>query len=123
MTAAAPTQCCPTCHQPIAARYLWDFQAKRLLVVGREILFDFSKAVVLDTLLASLGRAVPRERLYVRLWGVAEPDVPENTFRTHICKIRRALADTPLRIETVWGEGYMITWCDDRGSAVTHGRR
>jgi len=59
---------------------------------------------------AEKGRILGRRRLLRELWGFSQPDrIETRTVDMHIAKLRKKLADAPVRIETVRGEGYRFS--------------
>ena len=61
---------------------------------------------LLELLVLNLGKVVPRERLMDQLFGY-ENAVNPNALELYISRIRRRLKPSRLRIETVWGTGYV----------------
>lgn len=60
---------------------------------------------LLEILLSRLGQTVDKERLMNQLFSLDE-DVSLNALELQISRLRKKLADTPIRITTVRGIGY-----------------
>jgi len=66
---------------------------------------------ILRYLAASGGRAVSRDELLQRVWGLDPRGLETRTVDMHVARIREKLGDTPGRarvVETVHGKGYML---------------
>jgi DNA-binding response OmpR family regulator len=71
-----------------------------------------TEAALLSFLLANRQRAVSREELLTRLWGIGPREVETRTVDMHIVRLRNKLRDpggtpTPEAIVTVRALGYM----------------
>lgn len=102
-----------------------------IAVGGRQILFDRREVVhaggqrvplserecaVLAYLAAHRGRAVAREELLRRVWGLDPRGVHTRTVDMTVARIREALADDPHEpavVRTVRGVGYMLAPPDE----------
>ena len=67
----------------------------------------------MELLALNLGQVVPRERLMDQLFGY-ENAVNPTALELYISRIRRRLKSSTLRIETVWGTGYVAKTDDAR---------
>ena len=65
----------------------------------------------------NVGQVVPRERLMDQLFGY-ENAVNPNALELYISRIRRRLKSSSLRIDTVWGTGYVAMIDDAQPSKV-----
>jgi len=67
---------------------------------------------ILSFLVANPGRAISREELLTRLWGIGPREVETRTIDMHMVRLRNKLRDpsggpTPQAIVTVRAHGYM----------------
>lgn len=70
---------------------------------GRETTLPRKEFALLDLLMASPGKLIPREEIYARIWG-HEVVVGDRTIDVHIRKLRQKIGEE--RITTVKGVGY-----------------
>lgn len=109
---------------------------KRLVIAGRTIDFDRREVVlqdgsrvtlsereseVLGFLSANAGRAVSREELLSRVWGLDPRGVQTRTVDMTIARLRELLRDDPSDpavVVTVRAKGYMLA-VDDPGASGT----
>lgn len=63
---------------------------------------------MLRYLMQSRGRAVSRDELLPAVWGFAN-DAGSRVADDTVKRLRRKLADTTLRVETVWGFGFKLS--------------
>ena len=71
-----------------------------------------TETAILSFLVAQRSRAVSREELLTRVWGIGPQGVETRTIDMHIARLRAKLkdpsgADTPEAILTVRAQGYM----------------
>jgi two-component system response regulator TctD len=83
-----------------------DIAAQSIVVGGERIELTRREFRLLELLLPYAGQVVPRERLMDQLFGY-ENAVNPNALELYISRIRRRLRHSTLRIETVWGVGYV----------------
>ncbi|MBO6514691.1 MAG: response regulator transcription factor [Phycisphaerales bacterium] len=101
-------------------------QRKEMTIAGRQINFDRREAVLADGsrqtltereaevigfLAANPGRAVSRDELLQKVWGLDPRGTHTRTVDMAIARIRETLADDPSDpqvIKTVRGKGYML---------------
>ncbi|MDE5691046.1 MAG: response regulator transcription factor [Alistipes sp.] len=69
----------------------------------REITLPRKEFALLDLLISSPGKLIPREEIYARIWG-HEVVVGDRTIDVHIRKLRQKIGEG--RITTVKGVGY-----------------
>ncbi len=95
----------------IAGRLI-DFDRREVrLPDGRRAELSQREAALLTYLAANPSRAVSREELLQRVWGIDPRGVETRTVDMHIARIRQALADDtadPKVILTVRSKGYML---------------
>ncbi|HTM76913.1 MAG TPA: helix-turn-helix domain-containing protein, partial [Devosia sp.] len=60
---------------------------------------------LLEILISSLGRVVPKERLMNQLFNL-DNDVSTNALELYVSRLRRKLGDADLQITTARGVGY-----------------
>lgn len=70
---------------------------------GREITLPRKEFALLDLLISSPGKLIPREEIYARIWG-HEVVVGDRTIDVHIRKLRQKIGEH--RIVTAKGVGY-----------------
>jgi len=83
-----------------------DIAAQSIAVGGERIELTRREFRLLELLVPYAGQVVPRERLMDQLFGY-ENAVNPNALELYISRIRRRLRHSTLRIETVWGVGYV----------------
>jgi two-component system, OmpR family, response regulator TctD len=83
-----------------------DIAAQSIAVGGEPIELTRREFRLLELLVSHPGQVVPRERLMNQLFGY-EKAVNPNALELYISRIRRRLRQSTLRIETVWGTGYV----------------
>ena len=83
-----------------------DIAAQSITAAGTRIELTRREFRLLELLVLSPGQVVPRERLIDQLFGY-ENAVNPNALELYISRIRRRLKASKLRIETVWGVGYV----------------
>lgn len=88
-----------------------DIAAQSIFVGGERIELTRREFRLLELLAPYPGQVVPRERLMDQLFGY-ENAVNPNALELYISRIRRRLRQSTLRIETVWGIGYVVKILD-----------
>jgi two-component system response regulator TctD len=83
-----------------------DISAQSVVVAGKPIELTRREFRLLELLVLTPGQVVPRERLMDQLFGY-ENAVNPNALELYVSRIRRRLKPSTLRIETVWGIGYV----------------
>ena len=101
-------------------------QRKKITIAGRQLDFDRREAVLFDGtrltltereaevigfLAANPGRAVSRDELLQKVWGLDPRGTHTRTVDMAIARIRESLGDDPANpevIKTVRGKGYML---------------
>jgi DNA-binding response OmpR family regulator len=95
------------------ARAVIDFQRREVRWSDRERAeLSETETAVLSFLVAQRARAVSREELLTRVWGIGGEGVETRTIDMHIARLRAKLrdpsgSDTPEAIVTVRAQGYM----------------
>ncbi|CAN5373799.1 response regulator transcription factor [soil metagenome] len=90
-----------------------DFARREIHWPGSErVELSETEALLLSFLVANSARAVSREELLTRLWGIGSKDVETRTVDMHIARLRQKLRDPedengPDAILTVRAVGYM----------------
>jgi two-component system response regulator TctD len=84
-----------------------DISSHSIFAGTRRIEMTRREFRLLELLVLSPGQVVPRERLMDQLFGY-ENAVNPNALELYISRIRRRLKASTLRIETVWGVGYLV---------------
>jgi DNA-binding response OmpR family regulator len=83
-----------------------DLAGRTLLLDGAAVELTRREWAVLESLLHSPGRVVPKERLLQALAGW-EQDLSANAVETHISRLRAKLGDA-VRIRAIRGLGYRL---------------
>ncbi len=63
---------------------------------------------LLETLLASRGRVVPKERIFERMFAFSEEEVGIASVETYVARLRRKLDGSQVAIRTLRGLGYQL---------------
>ncbi len=99
-----------------AERIVLDSDARELTVGGRPVPLTFTEFALLEYLLRSAHRAVPRGELLATVWR-GGPDIGTRTIDVHVRRLREKLGGC-LQIVTVRGVGYR---CDPAPEIVLVG--
>jgi two-component system, OmpR family, response regulator TctD len=83
-----------------------DISAQSIVAGGQRIELTRREFRLLELLVLNAGQIVPRERLIDQLFGY-ENAVNPNALEVYVSRVRRRLKSSTLRIETVWGVGYV----------------
>ncbi|MGY4506451.1 two-component system response regulator TctD [Bradyrhizobium sp. GM24.11] len=94
-----------------------DIAAQSIIAAGRKVELTRREFRLLELLALNVGQVVPRERLMDQLFGY-ENAVNPNALELYISRIRRRLKSSSLRIDTVWGTGYVAMIDDAQPSKV-----
>ena len=82
-----------------------DVAGRVVTIGGAEIEIGRREFRLLEILISSLGKVVPKERLMNQLFNL-DNDVSTNALELYISRLRRKLADADLEISTARGVGY-----------------
>jgi len=102
-----------TVHRLRVGRAVVDL-ARREARVAKDVLQSLSETecALLSHLAANSGRAVSREELLTRVWGVGGSGIETRTIDMHVARLRSKLAACDPQAEsaivTVRGKGYML---------------
>jgi len=94
-----------------------DIAAQSIVVAGHPVELTRREFRLLELLILNLGQVVARERLMDQLFGY-ENAVNPNALELYVSRIRRRLKSSSLRIETVWGTGYVAKIDHERPSEI-----
>ena len=94
-----------------------DLDGRRIDLEGRQVTFpdgrvceiSAKEAELLQYLAGCRGRAVSRDELLQRVWGLDPRGVMTRTIDMHIARLRDKLGDSGELIQTMRGKGYMLT--------------
>jgi two-component system, OmpR family, response regulator TctD len=89
-----------------------DIAGQSVTVAGKRVELARREFRLLELLVLNFGRVVPKERLMDQLFGY-ENAVNPNALELYVSRIRRRLKLSTVRIETVWGTGY-VAKLDDK---------
>jgi two-component system response regulator TctD len=82
-----------------------DLAGRTVSVDGQEVDFGRREFRLLEILISSLGKVVPKERLMNQLFNL-DNDVSTNALELYVSRLRRKLGDADLQITTARGVGY-----------------
>jgi two-component system alkaline phosphatase synthesis response regulator PhoP len=89
-----------------------DFERREVAFAdGRRVVLAQREAELLEYLAANPGRAISRDELLQRVWGVDPRGVQTRTVDMAIARLREQLGDDsaqPRMVVTVRGKGYML---------------
>ncbi len=94
----------------IAGRTI-DLERREVVVDGVRTSLTEREADLLAFLIANPGRAISREELLLRVWGLDPRGMHTRTVDMAVARVREALGDsagTPSVIQTVRAKGYML---------------
>ena len=94
----------------VNGRLSYDPDSRVLTADGDEVKLTATELGILDLLMCNLGRVVPAEEIYRRVWG-EEAYASENTVMVHIRRIREKIELNPREpdyLKVVWGIGYKM---------------
>lgn len=94
----------------IAGRVV-DFERRELAFEGDRSILPEREAALLEYLARNPGRAISREELLSRVWGVDPRGAPTRTVDMAVVRLREQLRDNPAAptvVLTVRGKGYML---------------
>lgn len=94
----------------IAGRTI-DLERREVVVDGTRTLLTEREVDLLAYLIANPGRAISREELLLRVWGLDPRGMHTRTVDMAVARVREALGDsagTPSVIQTVRAKGYML---------------
>lgn len=94
-----------------------DIAAQSIVAAGQRVELTRREFRLLELLILNLGQVVARERLMDQLFGY-ENAVNPNALELYVSRIRRRLKSSSLRIETVWGTGYVAKIDHERPSEI-----
>jgi two-component system response regulator TctD len=86
---------------------VFDNAAHRVSIDGETIELPNREYRLLEILIGRLGQVVRKEEIGKGLFGFDDEAGP-NAIELYVGRLRRKLADAPVRIVTVRGAGYMI---------------
>lgn len=84
----------------------FDLARHRVEVDGRNIQMGQREFRLLELFLSNLSRLQTKESLLNHLFSFDEAAAP-NVVELYVSRLRKKLAETPIEIRTVWGEGYV----------------
>ena len=94
----------------VNGRLCYRPEERVLLVDGEPVKLTATELKIVDLLMRNLGRVVPAEEIYRRVWN-EEAYATENTVMVHIRRIREKIELNPKEpeyLKVVWGIGYKI---------------
>ena len=86
-----------------------DLRARQVTVAGVPVQLSGREFDIVARLASTPGRVFSRAELHRDVWGIRW-DAPTRTLDSHLCRLRRKLADAgaPIVIENVWGKGFRL---------------
>ena len=82
-----------------------DLAGRTVAIDGKDVDFGRREFRLLEILISSLGKVVPKERLMNQLFNL-DNDVSTNAIELYVSRLRRKLGDADLQITTARGVGY-----------------
>ena len=82
-----------------------DLAGRTVSIDGKDVDFGRREFRLLEILISSLGKVVPKERLMNQLFNL-DNDVSTNAIELYVSRLRRKLGDADLQITTARGVGY-----------------
>ena len=79
-----------------------------LNVHGAPVALTRREFSLLEIMLASRGRVIPKERIFERMFSFGEEDVGLNAVETYVARLRRKLEGSRVSIRTLRGLGYQL---------------
>lgn len=89
-----------------------DGAARQIIIDGKRQDLPNREYSLLEILVGALGRVVSKDEISRRLFGFDDEAGP-NAIEVYIGRLRKKLENTPLRIETQRGSGYLASLRDD----------
>jgi DNA-binding winged helix-turn-helix (wHTH) protein len=84
---------CPCCGAASAAEILVSLDTNQISVDGHMIKVAPQRAEIAHVLAAAYPRAVERDTMIAKIWGVNEPSNPEQVLQTQVCYLRANLQE------------------------------
>mgnify|MGYP001019232982 FL=1 len=95
--------------------FQFDNAAHRVSLAGMALELPNREYRLLEILIGRLGQVVAKDEIGNRLFGFDDEAGP-NAIELYVARLRRKLADAPLRIVTGRGTGYMLEASGDGGA-------
>ena len=89
-----------------AKSLVFDRRAKRAMLSGKDLDLRAREVQLLEILIESLGQVIGKEEVADRIYQKDEPPTM-NAVEQTVTRLRRKLDDSPLKIKTVRGLGYL----------------
>jgi DNA-binding response OmpR family regulator len=106
---------CERCRAELAGErdplppWVFDTEARAVVVAGERRRLKRRHWQVLEILWCRRGRIVGRESMMTLLYGAGPGEPPQvQVLDVYVCQLRQALRGAPIRIETVWREGWRL---------------
>ena len=87
-----------------------SFNTKKnmMITTGNEYKLSVKEAKILEMLLKRPNQVFTREQILDRVWGF-DKEVNENNIEIYVHNLRKKLADTQVKIDTIRGVGYTLS--------------
>jgi len=100
---------CPSCNQPIPPPH--GITIDNLFIIHNDVAARVtpSGAAIMELLLRRIGKTVRHEQISSHLYDARLGDpAGDNCVKALMCKLRKHIQPTGLRIATDWGVGYRL---------------
>lgn len=86
-----------------------DLSTRGVTIEGRALPLPRRELLVLETLMRSRSRVVPRERLFEQVYGI-DDEIESNSLEAHVSRLQKTLREAGAQVElrVVRGVGYFI---------------
>lgn len=91
----------------------FDSAGQAVSIAGAPLSLTRRELSLLEILLASRGRVVPKERILEGLFSFNEAEVGVNAVELYVARLRRKLTPSRVAIRTLRGLGYQLIQDDD----------
>lgn len=94
-----------------------DLSTRGVTIDGAGLPLPRRELLVLECLMRSRSRVVPRERLFEQVYGI-DDEIESNSLEAHVSRLRKTLRGAGARVElrVVRGVGYFIAPLPERGT-------
>ncbi len=106
------TKSCPSCGQflPFEGARAWtDLNSNAVVIDGTRVLLTPMEYELVEALLGAAPRVITRGHIMDLLYGQATDEPFDKILDVMICRIRKKLAGTALRIEAIRKRGFQVT--------------
>lgn len=91
---------------------VYDPAIPQAMVHGEAIALSRRELAVLEALLASRGRVLPKERLFDKIFSFDDEEVGINAVELYVARLRKKLEGSRVRVKTLRNLGYQLVLDD-----------